>query len=523
MPLRRPSKADLASISVTYHLGLTESELEDFYDLASETMAAYDELEQYPDPIREIVPAVRIPGPRLTPADDPLNAIVRTCSVKLPGAEGKLSGKTIGVKDTMCVAGIPMSCGSRILYDFTPDIDATVVTRVLRAGGHITAVLNTDDFAFSGGGHTSAYGVGFNPRNPEHIAGGSSCGSAGAVARNLVDFAFGGDQGGSIRIPSSWSEIVGLKPTHGLVPYTGIVGFDLTIDHIGPMTRTVEDAALLLSVIAGKDEDGTDPRQPIIVEVEDYVNALSGDMKGLKVAVVKEGFAAAGSMPEVDAAVRKAVKVLGKLGAEVKEISVPQHTMVVPIWTAIAIEGGVDSFYHGHHAYQNKGWYHPRLMSAMKRGIKTNGSDFSATAKLGVLLYAYMSDQYHGVFYGRARNFANQLTDAYNRLFQKFDLAVMPATRMTAHAVLPSPEVDRKTYVRQALNMTANTATFDLTGHPSISVPCKEVKGLPVGLMITGRHFEDATVLRAAHAYEQEGRHVRGATTRRTAKARKRA
>ena len=133
MPLRRPSKADLASINVTYHLGLTESELEDFYDLASETMAAYDELEQYPDPIREIVPAVRIPGPRLTPADDPLNEIVRTCSVKLPGAEGKLSGKTIGVKDTMCVAGIPMSCGSRILYDFTPDIDATVVTRVLRA------------------------------------------------------------------------------------------------------------------------------------------------------------------------------------------------------------------------------------------------------------------------------------------------------------------------------------------------------------------------------------------------------
>ena len=503
MPLRRPSKADLMQISASHHLKLTEAEVDDFHALVNETMAAYDLLEQYPDPVREVVPAVRVPGRRLTPAEDPLNAIVRSCSVKLPGAKGKLAGRNIGVKDTVCVAGIPMSCASRLLYDFTPDIDATVVTRILKAGGHINAMLNTDDFAFSGGGHTSAYGVGFNPANPAHTAGGSSCGSAGAVAAKLVDIALGGDQGGSIRSPSACSVIVRHKPTHALVPYTGIVGFDLTIDHIGPMANSVEDAALLLSVIAGKDDDNADPRQPDKVKSEDYVKGLTGDLKGLKIAVVREGFGSPMAMPEVDGAVREAIKLLARLGAEVTEISVPEHLMVGPVWTAVAVEGGVDSFYHGHHAYQHKGWYYPRLLSAMKRGIKTNGGDFSPTAKLGALLYGYMTDHYHGVFYARARNFSNQIQAAYDKVFKAFDLVAMPTTPQTAHKVPESPEIDRKTWVRQALNMVANTATFDLTGHPSCTVPCKDVKGLPVGLMLTGRHFEDATVLRAAHAYQR--------------------
>ncbi|NND00748.1 MAG: amidase [Gammaproteobacteria bacterium] len=503
MPLRRPSIADLAAISSRRHLQLSEIELEDLYELVCDNLSLYDELDQYPDPVREVVPAVRVPGRRLTPDEDPLNAVVRTCSVKIPGAKGSLAGKTIGVKDTICVAGIPISCASRLLYDYTPDIDATIVTRILQAGGHITSVLNTDDFAFSGGGHTSTYGVTLNPVNNKHTAGGSSCGSAAAIANNMIDIALGGDQGGSIRIPSAWSGIVGYKPTHGLVPYTGIVGFDLTIDHIGPMTRTVKDAALLLSVIAGKDTDGADPRQPDKVKKVDYLKALSGDMKKLKVAVVREGFGSQFSVPVVDSAVKNAVKVLKKVGAEIKEISVPEHNFVVPLWNAIAIEGGVSSFYAGHHSYQNKGWYNPRLMSAMGRGIKTHGGDFSPTAKLGTLIADYMADQYHGVFYGRARNLASQLNNAYNKVFESFDLVIMPTTPQTAHKVPPSPEDDRKTYVRQALNMVANTAAFDLTGHPSISVPCKGVKGLPVGLMITGRHYEDATVLRAGHAYEQ--------------------
>jgi amidase len=503
MTIRRPSRENLIDIGIRTGLDLTEAEVDDFLPLTAAVIAGYDELDQYPDPVRQVVPAVRIPGSRPKPEDDPLNGVVRTCSVKAANdPKGPLSGKRIGIKDTICVAGIPISCASRLLYDYVPDIDATIVKRILEAGGHITAILNTDDFAFSGGGHTSVYGVGLNPVDPKHAAGGSSCGSAIAPATGIVDIAMGGDQGGSIRIPAAWSGIVGLKPTHGLVPYTGIVGFDLTIDHIGPMARSVEDVALMLGVIAGRDDTCIDPRQPQEIAVTDYAAALTGSVKGLKIAVIREGFGGPEAMPEVDKAVVEAAKYLKDLGAKVTEVSVPEHRTVVPIWNCIAIEGGVDSFYHGHAAYQTKGWYNPRLMSAMSRAIQTNGTDFSPTAKLGVLIAHYMRERYHGVFYGRAQNLSRVLTAAYDKVFEAFDLTLMPTTPQTAHKVPPMPEEDRKAHVVQALNMVCNTAAFDLTGHPSVTVPCRDVKGLPVGLMLTAAHFNDATALRAAQAYQ---------------------
>ena len=502
MTIRRPSWGDIADISDRYHLQLTDAEIEVHMNLVPAVLDGYDELDQYPDPVREVIPAVRVPGARPEKEDDPLNGVVRRCSVKATGGgRGLLSGKTIGAKDTICIAGIPMTCASRLLYDYTPDIDATIVRRILKAGGHITAVLNTDDFAFSGGGHTSTYGPGLNPTNKKHAAGGSSCGSAIAPATGIVDIAIGGDQGGSIRIPAAWSGIVGLKPTHGLVPYTGIVGFDHTIDHIGPMTRTVADAALFLQVVAGKDDTCIDPRQPDKIRVPKYADALTGRIKGLRIAVVKEGFGTPESMKAVDSAVKEAARFLGSLGAKVKDVSVPLHKRVVPLWNCVAIEGGIDSFYHGHHAYQTKGWYNPRLMSAMCRAIKTHGGDLSPTAKLGAVLGHYMREQYDGVFYGRAQNMSRALNDAYDKVFEDFDLVLMPTTPQTAHAVPPMPEDDRTAHIAQALNMVRNTAAFDLTGHPSITVPCRGVKGLPVGLMLTGAHFDDATVLRAAHAY----------------------
>jgi amidase len=459
-------------------------------------------MDQYRDPVREVIPAIRVPGRRPEPEEDPLNGIVRFCDVRVAeDRRGPLADKRIGVKDTVCVSGIPISCASRLLYDFVPDIDATVVRRILEAGGHITAVLNTDDFAFSGGGHTSTYGPGLNPANPKHNAGGSSCGSAIAPATGLVDIALGGDQGGSIRIPASWSGIVGLKPTHGLVPYTGIVGFDQTIDHIGPMAKTVEDVALLLSVIAGKDDTAIDPRQPDNIEVPDYQSSLTGDIKGLRIGMVQEAFGAAESMPEVDGAVKEAANFLESFGAKVKEISVPMHLKAVPIWVTLAIEGGIDSFYHGHAAYQNKGWYNPRLISAMSRAIETHGGDFSPTAKLGILVGHYMRERYHGVFYARAQNMTRVLTAAYDKALEEFDLLLMPTTPQTAHEAIPPAEEDRQAHIGQALNMVYNTCPFDLSGHPAITVPCHDVKRLPVGLMLVGKHYDEATVLRAGHAY----------------------
>lgn len=503
MTLRRPSQEDLLDLSDRYHLQITETELLDFQELIAGVMEGYDALDQYPDPVREVIPAVRIPGRRPEPKEDPLNGVVRFCDVRATGSnKGQLAGKTIGLKDTICISGIPLNCGSRLLYDFVPDIDATVTQRILKAGGHITAVLNTCDFAFSGGGHTSTFGPGLNPSNPKHVAGGSSCGSAIAPATGIVDIALGGDQGGSVRIPASWSGIVAHKPTHGLVPYTGIVGFDQTIDHIGPMAKTVKDAALLLNVIAGKDDTAIDPRQPDRIKVPDYVAELGKrSLKGIRIAVVKEGFGSAQSMPAVDSAVKKAAKFLGSLGAKIKEVSIPMHNRAVPIWNSIAIEGGVDSFYHGHTSYQHKGYYNPRLVSAMSRAIKTHGGDFSATAKMGSLVAHYMREQYHGVFYARAQNMTRVLTAAYDKVLEEYDLLLMPTTPQTAHKAIPAEEKDRIAYVGQALNMVSNTCAFDLSGHPSISVPCRDVKGMPVGLMLTGRQFDDATVLRVANTY----------------------
>ncbi|MBP5858427.1 amidase [Marivibrio halodurans] len=507
MTLRRPALADIEDISIRYGLDLTEAEVADLQPLIGAVMAGYDTLDQIPDPVRAVTPAVRIPGPRPEPEDDPLNGIVRTCSVEAapPVPDGALGGKRIGLKDTVAIAGIPMSCASRLLYDYTPDIDATVTKRILEAGGHITAVLNTDDFAFSGGGHTSCYGPGRNPVDPAHVPGGSSNGSATAPATGQVDIALGGDQGGSIRIPASFSGVVGHKPTHGLVPYTGIVGFDQTIDHIGPMARTVEECARMLGVIAGVDDTAIDPRQPDTIAVPDYLGALTGDLKGLKVAVVTEGFETPEAMERVNKAVRAAIKQLEDLGAETAEVSVPMHRHVVPLWNCIAIEGGLDSFYHGHTAYQVKGYQNPRLISAMMRAVKTNAGDFSPTAKLGAVVGHYMREHYHGVFYARAQNLSRKLTSAYDAVLASADLVVMPTTPQTAHAMPAMPEENRGEHIGQALNMVHNTAAFDLTGHPSISVPVNGVDGLPVGLMLTGRHFEDATVLRAAHAYQRAG------------------
>lgn len=506
MTLRRPDTAEIAEIGEAMGLDLTASEVATLEPLIAGVIGGYDALDQMPDPLRAITPAVRTPGSRPSPDEDPLNGIVRKCSVKAaPEITGPLSGKRIGVKDTICVAGLPMTCASRLLYDYTSDIDATVVKRILEAGGHITAVLNTDDFAFSGGGHTSCYGPGRNPVDPDHAPGGSSNGSATAPATGQVDIALGGDQGGSIRIPASFSGVVGHKPTHGLVPYTGIVGFDQTIDHIGPMAKTVADCALLLNVIAGVDDTAIDPRQPDSIAAVDYVGALSGDVAGLKIAIVKEGFETPGSTDAVNAAVRGAAETLASMGAEVAEVSVPMHSAVVPLWNCIAIEGGIESFYRGHAAFQTKGYYNPRLISAMMRAVKTHAHDLSPTAKLGTVVAEYMRRRYDGVFYARAQNLSRKLTAAYNDVFADADLVLMPTTPQQAHKMPAMPEDDRTEHIVQALNMVANTAAFDLTGHPSISVPVHGVHGLPVGLMLTGRHFDDATVLRAAHAYQQAG------------------
>ena len=253
--------------------------------------------------------------------ENPLGAWYWRCDVK-GASEGPLKGKTFAIKDNIAVAGIPMMDGTKVLEGYMPLADATVVTRILDAGGTILGKSVCESLCMSGGSHTSDTGPVRNPHDRTRSTGGSSSGSGALVAAGEVDMAIGGDQGGSIRTPSSWCGIYGLKPTWGLVPYTGAIPLELTLDHLGPMARSASDCALLLEVIAGP--DGLDPRQRPDLVAQPYTKALSGDAKGLRFAIVKEGFGWARlSETDVDERVTNAARGFEKVGGQVGKLRSP--------------------------------------------------------------------------------------------------------------------------------------------------------------------------------------------------------
>jgi len=498
MALRQPSADDLRRLAVANHFELSAEEVEAYQSLMPEMFAALNALDQAPAHLPTITYHERDPGRRPSRQADPFNAIVRRCSVK--GAKsGKLVGKRFGIKDNVCIAGIPMTCASLVLDGYVPDIDATIITRILDAGGEISAVLNMDNFAFSGGGDTSAYGPTRNPHNPDHLAGGSSGGSGAALYYDDIDLTIGGDQGGSIRIPASWCGVVGLKPTHSLVPYTGIVGIDATFDHTGPMARSVADVALLLEVIAGKDP--LDPRQ-YDVPVQPYTQALGKDIRGVRLGVVREGFGTPVSEPDVDAKVRDAVKALGELGAQVQEVSIPAHLETGGITWALIAEGMAALVYGNGVGHHWKGLYNVSFANVLGKSLQAQAQDLPHQVKFVVLMGTYLNRAYHGRLYGKAQNQRRALRAAYDQVLEQVDILVMPTTPNKAHKYDPTRDI--RGLIEHGWNMLGNTAPFNMTGHPSLSVPCGKANGLPVGLMLTGRHFDDATLLRVGHTFEQQ-------------------
>ena len=321
------------------------------------------------------------------------------------------------------------------------------------------------------------------------------------VATGMVDMAIGGDQGGSIRMPASWCGIYGLKPTYGLVPYTGIMPIEITLDHTGPMTRSVHEAALLLEVLAGP--DGLDPRQQAGLQGQAYTQALSGDVNGLRIGVVEEGFGWDVSEPDVDASVREAAQAFEKLGATVTPVSLPWHRDGRHVWNSIATEGPTLLMVEGGGMGTNwKGHYTTSLLDAAARGRLTRPNDLSETVKMVILLGRYMQEHYHGHYYAKAQNMARSLKAAYDTALQAHDLLLMPTLPMKATEI-PGPDASREEYVQRALEMLHNTCPFDVTGHPALTAPCAVSAGLPVGMMLVGWHGDDATVLRAADAFEK--------------------
>jgi len=410
------------------------------------------------------------------------------------GAKGLLFGLPVGIKDNIVTKGLRTTCASKFLDNFTPIHDATVVQKLRDAQSVTIGKLNMDEFAMGGSNENSAYRPTRNPWNLEHVPGGSSGGSAAAVAAGEVFFALGSDTGGSIRQPAAYCGVVGLKPTYGLVSRFGLVAFASSLDQIGPVTRTVEDAAYVLQSIAGHDPlDSTSAN----VDVPDYVSALTGDAKGLRIAVPKEYFGE-GIDADVKEAVLAALKVLEAQGAVWEEVSMPHNEYAVATYYLLASSEASSNL-----ARFDGVRYGVRASSAeslLDVFVKSRSDGFGDEVKRRIMLGTYaLSSGYYDAYYLKAQKVRTLIKRDFDAVFERFDLVLGPTA--------PTPAFRLGTQVHDPLTMYLNdifSIPVNLAGVPAISVPCGFSRdGLPIGLQLIGKAFDESTVLRAAHAFEQ--------------------
>lgn len=499
MAVQRPTIPQIEEVALTLGFHLSPDQLQSYSEVLQPSFDAYDALDALPDYL-PLVTYPRTPGYRPMADENHRGAWYYKSTIK-GSTTGKLAGKTVALKDNVCVAGVPMMNGASTLEGYVPDLDATVVTRLLDAGATVLGKAVCEYLCFSGGSHTSASGPVHNPHRMGYSAGGSSSGSAVLVATGEVDLAIGGDQGGSIRMPSSYSGTYGMKPTYGLVPYTGIMPIELTLDHAGPITSNVTDNALMLEVLAGP--DGLDPRQQAGQKSKPYVDLMKkGGAKGLKVGVLKEGFVWPQSNQQVNAKVLQAVEIFKGLGAEVSEVSIPMHTVGPAIWLSIAAEGATQQMMKDNgHGFNWKGLYATSMVD-MHAGWRHRADELPHTLKTTMVLGEYFISRYRGHYYAKAQNLSRRLTKTYSDMLAQFDVLLMPTTPMTATA-LPLADASIGDSTQRAFEMLANTCSFNVTGHPAMNVPCGMIDGLPVGLMLVGKHHDEGTIYRAAYAFEQ--------------------
>ncbi len=515
-PIKHYTADDVREESFRLGMGITEDELEEYARLLNvmvDAVKGVDRNQGRTSTVSTAAGDIRRSIEDVTEeqraARDPLNAIVRFVSVRsneTSAESGPLAGMRMGLKDNIAVAGIPMTCASRILQGFVPTIDSTVTKRLVEAGAEIVAILNMENMAFSGGGESSHYGPISNPTDPKRVSGGSSGGSGASLAYPWIDATIGGDQGGSIRIPAAWCGVLGLKPTHSLVPYTGAVGIDKTIDHLGPMTRTARDQALILRTISGPDPG--DPRQVGLdaskthAELDTLLDG-SADMslKGVKLGVLKEGFGEqAGIEPAIEAEVRKAVDQLSELGAELVDVSVPEHLAGPEPSFALFAEGMVASLYGGGTGLGTFGDYWPELAQALGKGMQTGASDLSPQFKAIVMCGTMLRDEYFNSTYAYAMRRRDEIRAAFDAQLETVDAFVMPTLPTLPYEMDPTLPIDE--WVLRGWAMISNTTTFNMTGHPALSMPTSKVDGLPVGTMLVGPQLADGELLRIATAYE---------------------
>ncbi len=415
-----------------------------------------------------------------------------------PGTEaasGELAGVTIAIKDNICVKGEDTTCASRILKGFKPPYNATVVERLKSSGAVLTGKTNMDEFAFGSSCETSCYGPTRNPWDPDRIPGGSSGGSAAAVASGLAEMALGSDTGGSIRQPAAMCGVVGLKPTYGLVSRYGLIAFASSLDQIGPLTKDVRDAARLLNAIAGYDEmDSTSADIP----KKDYTKFLTGDVKGMRIGIPKEYFIE-GIDPEVLSAVNDAIKLFEKLGAKIIKISLPHTEYAVNTYYIIApaeASSNLARFDGVQYGFRAKD---ARDMIDMY--IQTRSKGFGNEAKRRILLGTYvLSSGYYDAYYLKAQKVRTKISSDFAHAFGEVDCIVTPTAPTAAFRIGEKTADPLSMYLSDIFTIPVN-----LAGIPAMSVPCGFTKkGLPIGLQVSATHFMEENIFRAAYAYEQK-------------------
>jgi len=423
-------------------------------------------------------------------------ALAQAAQIDQMAAEGiplpPLAGVPVAIKDVMVTAGVRTTAGSKILDNFVPPYDCTAVARLEAAGAVILGKLNCDEFAMGSSTENSAYHPVHNPRDKSRVPGGSSGGSAAAVAASMAVATLGSDTGGSIRQPASFCGVVGLKPTYGRVSRYGLIAFASSLDHIGPFANTVKDVALMLRTIAGRDPmDSTSADVP----VPDYVAELEKPIQSLRVGVAKEYFGE-GLDPEVRAAVEAAIQKLAELGCEIVPVSLPHTEYAIPTYYIVATAEAssnlarFDGVRYGFRANASN-------LSQMYR--ETRDSGFGMEVKRRIMLGTYaLSAGYYDAYYLKAQKVRALLTHDFDEAFKKVDVIAAPTAPTPAFKLGEKVGDPLAMYLADIYTVTAN-----LAGIPGISVPCGENgEGLPIGLQIFGRWFDEATLLRVAHSFE---------------------
>ena len=433
---------------------------------------------------------------RINEKEPEVNAFVSTrLDEAIAESKNPEAGIPIGIKDNICTKGIKTTCSSKMLENFVSPYDATVITKIKEKNMPILGKLNMDEFAMGSSTENSSFKITRNPWNLNKVPGGSSGGSAAAVAANLVPWALGSDTGGSIREPASFCGIVGLKPTYGLVSRAGLVAFASSLDQIGPMTKDVEDSALLLNIIAGHDEnDSTSVKREKI----DYTKNLKNSIQGMKIGVPKEFFGE-GINPEVKKSLENSIEEYKKLGAIVEECSLDVSESSLAAYYIIACAeassnlGRFDGIRYGYRAKDYK--------NLKELFVKSRTEGFGKEVKRRIILGTYvLSSGYYDAFYKKAQKVRTYVKNKFDECFKKYDVLLTPVAPTTAFDIGSKTNNPLEMYLADICTVSINIASV-----PAISIPCGvDSNNMPIGMQLIGNRFQEEKILNAAYAIEQQ-------------------